>query len=184
MALLVAWLCRQVFDMEHINFLEPRKFSFQKLEFNYFLIVAVAGALLFSFIIYGVVQKNRVDAKNAELVAVIAEVEKLTSASQQLIPKDISQQSPFKVVLQTRVQWAELVNAIVLRGQKTLRVLGLKGDRGVLKISGEGVNLESVMQFKSRLESVPEIRKVTLASSAEEGSSDKRRVVFELECRL
>lgn len=170
--------------MEHINFLEPRKFSLQKLEFNYFLIVMVAGGLLLSFMIYGIVQKNRIDGKNAELVAVIAEVEKLTSASQRMIPTDIPQQSPFKMVLQTRTQWSNLVNAVTLRGQKTLRVSGLKGDHGVLKISGEGMTLESVMQFKSRLESVPEIKKVTLASSSEEGNSDKRRVVFELECRL
>lgn len=164
--------------------MEPRRFSFEKIEFNYLLIVVVAGGLLLSFIIYGVVQKNRLDAKNAELVAMIAEVEKLTSASQRMIPTDIPRQSPFKMDLQARVQWSNLVNAIALRGQKMLRVTGLKGDHGILKISGEGVNLESVMQFKSRLESVPEIKKVTLASSSEEGSSDKRRVVFELECNL
>lgn len=170
--------------MEHINFLEPRRFKFEKIEFNYLLIVAVASGLLLSFMIYGVVQKNRIDDKNAELVAVIAEVERLTSVSKQWIPSEIPQQSPFKIVLQTRVQWSNLINAITLRGQKTLRVMGLKGDRALLKISGEAVNLESVMQFKSRLESVPEIRKVTLASSSEEGESDKRRVVFELECSL
>lgn len=170
--------------MEHINFLEPRRFNFEKIEFNYLLIVVVASGLLLSFMIYGIVQKNRIDDKNAELVAVIAEVEKLTSVSKQLIPTDIPRQSPFKIVLQTRVQWSNLINAIALRGQKTLRVMGLKGERGLLKISGEAVNLASVMQFKSRLEAVPEIRKVTLASSAEEGESDKRRVVFELECSL
>ena len=171
-------------NSEHINFLEPRKFSLEKLEFNYFMIVAVAGGLLLSFMMYGVVQKNRLDALNADLVTAIAEVEKLTTASQQLVPTSNPQPSAFKTVLQTRVQWSNLLNALAMRSQKSLRISDLKGEHGVLKISGEGVNLESVMQLKSRLESSPALKKVTLTSSAEEGSSDKKRVIFELECNL
>lgn len=170
-------------NIEHINFLESKKFSLRTLEFNYFLIVLVAGGLLLSFIFYGVVQKNRIDAKNAELVGAIAEVERLTTASQQL-PTGTNQASAFKTALQARVLWSNLINAIAMRSQKSLHILGLKGERAMLKISGEGVNLESVMQFKSRLESLSMLKKVTLASSAEEGDSDKRRVKFELECDL
>lgn len=168
--------------MEHINFLESKKINF--LDFNYLVILIVAGGLLLSFVIFGVVQKNRIDGMNAKLTGLIAEVEVLTQSKGTVPSQSTDVKTGFADKIQSHVFWAPVLNQLAQTASQTIRLKLLTASNGLLTIEGEGLTMQSVVQFKMKLDEVKLFKKVLLLSSQNTEGDGKERVVFKMECEL
>lgn len=151
--------------MNHINFLEKKSFDFRQITFNTFFILLACGAFLFFMMVYGLVQKIRLDATQNKLAAKLAQVEAMQGMKQPVPSGETSSSVSFAP--EKRMEWSLLLNAIGSKAEEGIWIQSLSGlsESRTLKIEGGGAHWQAVSRFEKELEMIPSFQKVSLLSS-------------------
>ncbi len=152
--------------MTHINFLEKRGFDFRRIEFNYLLILVACGALLFSMIAYGLVQKLRLDSLRNQWEAKRSQREAMQGLKQQ----DLSPETPSSlssIAPEKRIIWFPILNGVAAKTNPRVWIQSLSGQTGSrsIELEGGGAHWQAVSQFEKELKSLGSLGEVSLLSS-------------------
>lgn len=175
--------------MPHVNFLEPKKFSFKQfnlqqlrqLELNYLWVVVSVSALVLLLVIYGLVQRHRIGKLGEEVAIVQAEVKRLAGGT--VKPTGPAQKASIVDSLYQRVVWAPVLDTMASATPDTVWLRSAKGSLStrMLELHGVAVDMSAVSKYEQELSQKMVFRKVMVMSSVEEeGVNKKKQLKFVL----
>jgi len=166
--------------MEHINFLEPRRFHWKQTELNYLSMVILFGLFAFFTLSYGVIQRIRMHRLQNEIFISSEQIKHLSS---------IVTTSPNTIITAPQgLLWSPLIYEIAEKKSASVILKNLKGSLlGERKLELEGIasRLADVAQLKEKMEKSKYFQEVLLTSSKEvDADKGKKKMAFTLEANL
>ncbi len=178
----------------HINFATKKGFpidlkGFKEFQFNRLAMAAIAGGVLLLMLIYGGVQKLRLELLNHEKSRIEQQISSLRKGAplEDTNLTNIAQKDGIFAGYDKKVMWADILKKLTNSVTSGVWLEGIKSGaekKGVVAITGQAVDQSAVAEFVRSLQGVTEFKEVRVESSTMSDKDKKTSVAFVLECQL
>jgi hypothetical protein len=177
----------------HINFATKRRINLdpkmlKEIKLTRLVVVSTAGVVIALMLLFGLVQKLRLDHISWKKSRIEAEVNKLRQNEplQDLNFSNIGDKDKVFAKYDGRVMWSGILKDITNHITPGAWLSSVKSNESgtMLVISGLAVDQPSVAELVRSLQSIKSFRQVRLSSSKANEAGDKTKVVFNVDCFL
>ncbi len=178
----------------HINFATKKGLpldlkALKEFRLNRLMMVVIAGGMLSLMLIYGSVQKLRLELLNHEKDRIERQIIDLRQGApiERSNMTNFAQKDGVLANYDKRIMWADILRKLTNSVTSGVWLEGIKSaadKKSVVTITGQAVDQSAVAEFVRSLQNIPEFKEVRIESSTMAEKDKKTSVAFILECSL